>query len=205
MKTRRAIGAMVAKWLRLSATILALLPSGALVLAQQPAAQKRVQAPGDMPPVPQAGASELAKENNDRVAASAIQLRTVLANDPGLVVELKRWIAKEATDNGQVRSLCSRNALESLCRLRLKKMPHSHNPGSQSSAHAKPFRPVISMRRRIVRHRKSRALSRSFRIGMRHLLRRISLLRLRNEILRTFRTQRFCGRMPIKITGGWDL
>ena len=103
MRARRAMAAAVAKWLRLSASV-ALMFSGTLVFAQQPPAQKRVQAPGDMPPVPQAGVSELAKENNDRVAASALQIRTVLANDPGLVVELKRWIAKEATDNGQVLS-----------------------------------------------------------------------------------------------------
>ncbi|MGB7845729.1 MAG: SLBB domain-containing protein, partial [Candidatus Acidiferrum sp.] len=43
-----------------------------------------------------------AKENFDRVAASAAQIRSVLAKDPGILVELKRWIAKEATDNGQI-------------------------------------------------------------------------------------------------------
>jgi len=46
--------------------------------------------------------SELAKENDSRVAASAVQIRAVLARDVGLIVELKRWVAKEATDNGQV-------------------------------------------------------------------------------------------------------
>jgi protein involved in polysaccharide export with SLBB domain len=46
--------------------------------------------------------SELAKENLGRVAASASQVKVVLAKDPGLLVELKRWVAKEATDNGQV-------------------------------------------------------------------------------------------------------
>jgi len=46
--------------------------------------------------------SELAKENDSRVAASAVQLRTVLARNAGLMVELKRWVAKEATDNGQI-------------------------------------------------------------------------------------------------------
>src|ERR1700722_536877 len=50
----------------------------------------------------QPGASELAKENNLRVAASAAQIKTVLAEDAGLLVELKRWVAKDATDNGQV-------------------------------------------------------------------------------------------------------
>lgn len=46
--------------------------------------------------------SDLAKDNFNRVAASAIQIRDVLVKDAGLLVELKRWVAKEATDNGQV-------------------------------------------------------------------------------------------------------
>jgi len=46
--------------------------------------------------------SELAKDNLNHVAASSIQIREVLAKDAGLLVELKRWVAKEAADNGQV-------------------------------------------------------------------------------------------------------
>jgi len=46
--------------------------------------------------------SELAKDNLSRVAASSAQIRTVLVKDVGLLVELKRWVAKEAADNGQV-------------------------------------------------------------------------------------------------------
>jgi protein involved in polysaccharide export with SLBB domain len=46
--------------------------------------------------------SDLAKDNFERVAASAIQLQAVLVKDAGLLVELKRWVAKEATDNGQI-------------------------------------------------------------------------------------------------------
>ena len=46
--------------------------------------------------------SDLAQENFKRVAASAAQIKIVLAKDEGLMVELKRWVAKEATDNGQV-------------------------------------------------------------------------------------------------------
>lgn len=48
------------------------------------------------------GLSELAKDNLNRVAASAPQIREVLVKDAGLLVELKRWVAKEAADNGQV-------------------------------------------------------------------------------------------------------
>ena len=47
-------------------------------------------------------ASDLGKANLDRVAASAVQIKEVLVKDAGLLVELKRWIAKEATDSGQV-------------------------------------------------------------------------------------------------------
>jgi polysaccharide export outer membrane protein len=46
--------------------------------------------------------SELAKSNLNRVAASAGQIREVLVKDIGLMVELKRWIARDAADSGQV-------------------------------------------------------------------------------------------------------
>jgi protein involved in polysaccharide export with SLBB domain len=46
--------------------------------------------------------SDLARENMDRVAASAADIKAVLITQPGLMVELKRWIAKEASDNGQL-------------------------------------------------------------------------------------------------------
>jgi hypothetical protein len=49
-------------------------------------------------PVP----SDLADENLTRVGASATQLQAVFIKDPGLLVELKRWIAKEAAEYGQV-------------------------------------------------------------------------------------------------------
>ncbi len=47
-------------------------------------------------------ASELVKENLDRVAASAAQIRVVLLKEPGILVELKRWVAKDAADSGQI-------------------------------------------------------------------------------------------------------
>ena len=49
-----------------------------------------------------APASELAQQNLARVAASVGQLVTIFHRDPGLMVELKRWIAKEATNHGQL-------------------------------------------------------------------------------------------------------
>lgn len=52
-------------------------------------------------PLGQTG-SELGRENMSRVAASAGQIKAVLLKDSGLLVELKRWMAKDATDHGQV-------------------------------------------------------------------------------------------------------
>src|SRR5713101_408999 len=46
--------------------------------------------------------SDLTKDNLNRVAASAAQIQGVLLKDAGLLVELKRWVAKEATDSGQI-------------------------------------------------------------------------------------------------------
>ncbi len=48
------------------------------------------------------GTPDLSQENLGRVAASAVQIRAVLVKNEGLLVELKRWTAKEATDNGQI-------------------------------------------------------------------------------------------------------
>jgi len=47
-------------------------------------------------------ASELSRHNLSHVAASVGQLVAVLHRDPGLLVELKRWIARDATDHGQL-------------------------------------------------------------------------------------------------------
>src|ERR1035437_10194280 len=46
--------------------------------------------------------SELGRQNMAHVAASVGQLVAILHKDPGLMVELKRWIAKDATDHGQL-------------------------------------------------------------------------------------------------------
>lgn len=46
--------------------------------------------------------SELARQNMERVAASVGQLVAILHKDPGLMVEVKKWIAKDATDHGQL-------------------------------------------------------------------------------------------------------
>ena len=46
--------------------------------------------------------SDLALQNLSRVAASAAEIKAVLLKDAGLMVELKRWVAKDATDHGQI-------------------------------------------------------------------------------------------------------
>src|SRR5260370_17130417 len=49
-----------------------------------------------------AQASEFGRENLSRVAASAADVKAVLLKDTGLLVELKRWVAKDATGHGQI-------------------------------------------------------------------------------------------------------
>ena len=52
-------------------------------------------------PAPTVG-SDLGRDNLSRVAASAAELKSVLLTEVGLMVELKRWVAKDATDHGQI-------------------------------------------------------------------------------------------------------
>lgn len=47
-------------------------------------------------------ASALGRDNLSRVAASAAEVKAVLFKDAGLMVELKRWVAKDATEHGQI-------------------------------------------------------------------------------------------------------
>lgn len=46
--------------------------------------------------------SDLGRDNLSRAAASAIDLKTLLERETGLLVEVKRWVAKDATDHGQI-------------------------------------------------------------------------------------------------------
>ncbi len=46
--------------------------------------------------------SDLAAENMSRVAASAADIKAILVKEPGLLVELQRWVAKDATQHGQI-------------------------------------------------------------------------------------------------------
>ncbi len=47
-------------------------------------------------------ANDVANDNLDRVGASETQIIDVLNKNPGLMVELKRSVAKDATDHGQI-------------------------------------------------------------------------------------------------------
>ncbi len=106
---RSAISIPFSGWLRCAAMFL--VTAGFLALASpRLPAQARTQ-----PPLQTAGQtsaqatnqrwsspSDLGRENLNHVAASAEQLEEVLRGDSGLMVEMKRWIAKQATDTGQV-------------------------------------------------------------------------------------------------------
>jgi polysaccharide biosynthesis/export protein len=68
-----------------------------LLLLASPASHAQNQRPASS-----SASSDLARQNLERVAASATQIEAVLHKDPGLMVELKRWVAKDATEHGQL-------------------------------------------------------------------------------------------------------
>src|ERR1700722_16901882 len=49
-----------------------------------------------------AQSSDLSFQNQSRVAASAADVKAVMLKDSGLIVELEHWVAKDATDHGQM-------------------------------------------------------------------------------------------------------
>jgi hypothetical protein len=92
---RRTLKAV--RFLALIVPWLAILPARA-----QDTNQQNNQPPRKQPGFQSTEPLDLAKSNLEHVAASAAQIKSVLIRDPGLLVELKRWVAKEATDNGQM-------------------------------------------------------------------------------------------------------
>src|SRR5579864_3838927 len=86
--------------LRISAAVFA--STFSLTLNAQQPVQKRSSENEPVIQRQQSGLSELEKENLNFVAAAPALIKEVLIKDPGLLVELKRWIAREASDNGQV-------------------------------------------------------------------------------------------------------
>jgi protein involved in polysaccharide export with SLBB domain len=80
------------KW-RIASFVLAATLAGAAAASSQ-------EYPTRQKPIPQT--SELGRENMSRAAASAADIKTILVKDTGLMVELKRWVAKDATSQGQI-------------------------------------------------------------------------------------------------------
>ena len=79
---------------RVCAIFLLMILGVACVCANSVQAQQKSESPAAQP--------DLSVQNLNRVAAAAWQIEQVLRKDPGLLVELKRWVAKEATDRGQI-------------------------------------------------------------------------------------------------------
>ena len=93
---------MISRRLVLTAILASCLVLGLCVPARAQDNESRATSQNYARPGRQAQPSELSRENSDRVAASVPQIREVLVKDTGLLVELKRWVAKEATDSGQI-------------------------------------------------------------------------------------------------------
>src|SRR5579862_7639841 len=74
------------------------LASGALLFFVGTVPARSQQASGNPPP----RTADLALQNLNQVAASVGDLKAILVKDAGLMVELKRWVAKDATDHGQI-------------------------------------------------------------------------------------------------------
>ena len=88
--------------------VLAVAASSLALRAQQQQPQRQDQSQSqaqygqihrdyDLAPVP-----NLARQNLNYVAASTEEIEAVLNNQPGLVVELQHWLARDATDHGQM-------------------------------------------------------------------------------------------------------
>jgi polysaccharide export outer membrane protein len=74
------------------------MTAGFLLVISRPAPAAAAQQRNDNT----TNASDLAVQNLSRVAASVAEIRTVLVKDAGLMVELKRWVANDATEHGQI-------------------------------------------------------------------------------------------------------
>jgi protein involved in polysaccharide export with SLBB domain len=94
---RLGIGQLLDRLRRMNArTLIVVVGFMFLVPLHTPAAQVQQRNNSSTNP------SDLALQNLSRVAASAAEIKAVLLKDAGLMVELKRWVAKDATDHGQI-------------------------------------------------------------------------------------------------------
>jgi polysaccharide biosynthesis/export protein len=80
--------------------VLTLCP--ALIAQQQQQTPQRTQNGQPRQVFESAPISTLAQQNLDYVAASAVEIEKVLEDQPGLLVELQHWVARDATDHGQM-------------------------------------------------------------------------------------------------------
>ena len=83
---------------RLKTKVIGVFVAIALLLAGMSYSARAQQRADNTPNPP----SNLALQNLKQVAGSAAEIRAVLTKDPGLLVELKRWVAKDATEHGQI-------------------------------------------------------------------------------------------------------
>jgi len=72
------------------------------VSAQPQETNRQPYPPSETSPLASRDVSDLENGNLLRVAASPSQIQDVLLAQPGILVELKRWVAREASDNGQI-------------------------------------------------------------------------------------------------------
>lgn len=93
MKAQQAVRIAESKRTRKRVPVVAI--AGLLLVCSSALAQN-TRVTSQLPP------SDLARQNMERVAASAAQIEAVLHKDAGLMVELKRWVANDATDHGQL-------------------------------------------------------------------------------------------------------
>jgi polysaccharide export outer membrane protein len=101
------VGRLTRREFRIACLLGALALGNASVFAQ--AQRPASTLPSDLAPASDRRASpdrrtssDLGRDNLSRVAASAAELKIVLLKETGLLVELKRWVAKDATDHGQI-------------------------------------------------------------------------------------------------------
>ncbi len=122
MSLRNLIAQRIPGWRRNAVAwiVLAVLtPCPAMLSQQDQPQQQQQQTPQQIQPQQQTGQqwsppgqnpqddylaplSDLAEQNLNYVAASAADIRAVLIEQPGLLVELQHWVARDATEHGQM-------------------------------------------------------------------------------------------------------
>ena len=92
MSNEKAAGILLRIWLGLRRAFFACALLSLGLTAVSANAQQQLAAPS----------SELSQSNLSLVAASTSEIKAVLLVNPGLLIELKQWVAKDATEHGQI-------------------------------------------------------------------------------------------------------